>query len=176
MMKEGDSIENTIQPPAIDCTEIINQVVERTAEKQQQQMNQLTDMISTLTSLISLHNQQQQVSNSSALTTPHSGVSAIAKAGDITPLNGVVSGNQMTGLINGRVGILPQGDNTAVMVLYHLMMIILHQKELHPIEVGQQAIIRLTMVWAPQIQMIVLFLSRHQMCFLLLMMANALSK
>ena len=171
MMKEGDSIENTIQPPAIDCTEIINQVVERTAEKQQQQMNQLTDMISTLTSLISLHNQQQQVSNSSALTTPHSGVSAIAKAGDITPLNGVVPGNQMTGLINGRVGILPQGDNTAVMVLYHLMM-----KELHPIEVGQQAIIRLTMVWAPQIQMIVLFLSRHQMCFLLLMMANALSK
>ena len=34
MMEEGsESIANTIQPPAIDCTEIINQVVERTTEK-----------------------------------------------------------------------------------------------------------------------------------------------
>ena len=72
MMEEGDSIGNTIQPPAIDCTEIIDQVVERTAEKQQQQMNQLTGMISTLTSLISFHSQQQQVPNSSAHNTSHS--------------------------------------------------------------------------------------------------------
>ena len=52
-MEEGsDSIANTIQPPAIGSTEIIDQIVERTAEKQQQQMNQLTDMILTLTPLI----------------------------------------------------------------------------------------------------------------------------
>ena len=38
-MEENHSIANTIQLPAIDCTEIINQVVERTAGKQQQQMN-----------------------------------------------------------------------------------------------------------------------------------------
>ena len=52
---EDDSIVNTIQPPEIDCTEIFDQVVERTSEKQQQKLTQLTDMISTLTSLISLH-------------------------------------------------------------------------------------------------------------------------
>ena len=73
-MEEGDSIANTIQPPAIDCTKIINKEVKRTAEKQQQQMNQLTDMISTITSSISFHNQQQQVPNTSAGNTPHSGV------------------------------------------------------------------------------------------------------
>ena len=56
-MEEGDPIANTIQPLAIDCTEIIDQVVERTTEKQQQQMNQIADMISTLTSLISFHSQ-----------------------------------------------------------------------------------------------------------------------
>ena len=67
--------------------------MERTTEKQQQQMNQLTDMISTLTSLISFHSQQQQVSNSSAHNTPHSGVGAIANPGDNTPLNGVAPGN-----------------------------------------------------------------------------------
>ena len=45
MMEEGnDSIANTIQLPVTNCTEIIYQLVERTAEKQQQQMNQLTDM------------------------------------------------------------------------------------------------------------------------------------
>ena len=48
MMEEGsDSIKNTIQPPAIDCMEIINQAVKRTTEKQQQRKGQLTDMIST---------------------------------------------------------------------------------------------------------------------------------
>ena len=52
-MEEGsDSIANTIQPPAIGCTEIIDQIVERTTEKQEQQMNQLTDMILTLKRLI----------------------------------------------------------------------------------------------------------------------------
>ena len=45
MMEEGnDSIANTIQLPVTNCTEIIYQLVERTTEKQQQQMNQLTDM------------------------------------------------------------------------------------------------------------------------------------
>ena len=34
--EDSDSIENIIQPPAIDCTETIDHVVERTAEKQQQ--------------------------------------------------------------------------------------------------------------------------------------------
>ena len=63
-------------------------------------MNQLTDMISALTSLISFHSQQQQVFNSSAHNTPHSGVAAIANAGDNTPLNGVAPGNQMTSLIH----------------------------------------------------------------------------
>ena len=52
-MEEGsDSIANNMQQPAIGCTEIIDQIVERTAEKQQQQMNQLTDMILNLTPLI----------------------------------------------------------------------------------------------------------------------------
>ena len=74
-------------------------------------MNQLTDMVSTLTSLISFLS-QQQVSNSSAHNTPHSGVGDIANVGDNTPSNGVAPGNQMTGLINGGVGILLQGDNT----------------------------------------------------------------
>ena len=64
MMEEGrDSTANTIGLSATDCTEIIDQGVERTSEKQQQQMNQLTDMISTLKSLISFHSQQQQVPN-----------------------------------------------------------------------------------------------------------------
>ena len=31
----GDSIINTIQPPAIDCIEIIDRVVETATEKQQ---------------------------------------------------------------------------------------------------------------------------------------------
>ena len=79
-------------------------------------MSQLTDMISTLTSLISFHSQQQQVSISSSHNTLHSGVEATANAGDNTPLNGVASGNQMTGLIHGGVGILPQGDNASVKV------------------------------------------------------------
>ena len=39
-MEEDDSTASTIQRPAIDCTKIIDQVVERT-EKEQQQMNQL---------------------------------------------------------------------------------------------------------------------------------------
>ena len=80
-------------------------------------MNQLTDMISALTSLISFHSQQQQVFNSSAHNTPHSGVAAIANAGDNTPLNGVAPGNQKTGLIHSGVGILPQDDNTLVKVV-----------------------------------------------------------
>ena len=63
---KDDSIANTIQPPALDCTEIIDQVMERIAEKQQEQMNLLTGMISALPSLISFYNQQQQVHNSSA--------------------------------------------------------------------------------------------------------------
>ena len=70
-------------------------------------MSHLTDMISTLKSLISFCSQQQQVLNSSAHNTPHSGVGAIANAVDNTPLNGVAPGNQMTGLIRGGVGILP---------------------------------------------------------------------
>ena len=70
MMEEGDSIANTIQLPTIDWREIIDQVVERTEEKRQQHINQLTDMISTLTSLIFFHIQQQQVPNSSAHDTP----------------------------------------------------------------------------------------------------------
>ena len=45
MMEEGDSIANTIQLPTIDWREIIDQVVERTEEKRQQHINQLTDMI-----------------------------------------------------------------------------------------------------------------------------------
>ena len=90
--------------------------MERTAEKQQQQMNQLTDMISMLTSLISFHSQQQQVPNSSAHNTPQSGVGAIVNAGDNTSLNGVAPGNQMTGLIHSGVVILAQGDNTLVKV------------------------------------------------------------
>ena len=56
-------------------------------------MRQLTDMISTLTSLISFHSQQQQVSISSARNTPHSGVGAFANADDNTALNGVAPGN-----------------------------------------------------------------------------------
>ena len=117
MMEEGsDSIKNTIQPPAIDCMEIINQAVKRTTEKQQQRKGQLTDMISTLTSLISFHSQQQQVPNSSTHNTPHSGVGAPTNVGDNTLLNGVAPGNQMTGLIHGGVGNLPQGDNTSVKV------------------------------------------------------------
>ena len=90
--------------------------MERTPEKQQQQMNQLPDMISTLTSLISFHSQQRQVPNSLAHNTPHSGVGAIANADDNTPLNAVAPGNQMTGLIHGGAGILPQDDNTLVKV------------------------------------------------------------
>ena len=70
MMEEGDSIAKTIQLPAIDWKEITDQVVERTEEKKQQHINQLTDMISTLTSLIFFHIQQQQVPNSSAHDTP----------------------------------------------------------------------------------------------------------
>ena len=117
MIEEGsDSITNTIQPPATDCTEIIEQVVERTTKKQQQQMSQLTDMIPSLMSLILFHSQQQQVPNSSAHNTPHNGVGAIANAGDNTPLNGVSPGNQMAGLIHGGVGILPHGDNISVKV------------------------------------------------------------
>ena len=92
---EDDSIVNTIQPPEIDCTEIFDQVVERTSEKQQQKLTQLTDMISTLTSLISLHTQQQQVSYSLAHNTHYSGVGVIANTGN-TPSNGVTTGNQMT--------------------------------------------------------------------------------
>ena len=59
------------QSPAIDCTEIIGQLVEGTAEKQQHQMNQLvkTDMTSTITLLISFHSQQQQFPNSSVYNT-----------------------------------------------------------------------------------------------------------
>ena len=94
-MEEDDCIANTIHPSAIDCSEIIDQVVERTAEKQQQQINQLSDMISTLTFLISFHNQQQQVTNSSAHKTPHSGVGAIANVGDNTLSNEVAPVNQM---------------------------------------------------------------------------------
>ena len=93
MMEDGDSVVNTMQLTAIDCTEIIDQVVERIAE-----------------------HQQQHVPNSSAHNTPHSGVGGIANAGDSTPLNGVTPVNQMTGLINGGVGILAQGDNTTVKV------------------------------------------------------------
>ena len=40
---EDDSTSNTIHSPAIECTNIIDQIVERTAEKRQQEMNQLTD-------------------------------------------------------------------------------------------------------------------------------------
>ena len=36
MEEDSDSIENIIQPPAIDCAETIDQIVERKAEKQQQ--------------------------------------------------------------------------------------------------------------------------------------------
>ena len=79
-------------------------------------MNQLTDIISTLTSSIPFHSQRQQVSNSSAHNTSHIGVGAIANASDNTPLNGVAPGNQVTGLIRGGVGILPQSDNTSVKV------------------------------------------------------------
>ena len=64
-------------------------------KKQQQQINQLSDMISTLTFLISFHNQQQQVTNSSAHKTPHSGVGAIANVGDNTPSSEVAPVNQM---------------------------------------------------------------------------------
>ena len=60
-MEGNESIAKTIYLPAIDCTEIIDQVVERTAKKQQQQTNQLTDMILTSTLLISFHSQEQQV-------------------------------------------------------------------------------------------------------------------
>ena len=88
MMEEGsDFITNTIQPAAIDCTEIIDQVVERATEKQQQQNGQLTDTISILMLLIKFDCQQQQVHNSSAHNTPHSGVGALANASDNTPLN-----------------------------------------------------------------------------------------
>ena len=60
MMEENsDSIANTIQPPAIGCMEIIDQVVEGKARKQQQQMNQLTEMILALRSLLSFHSPQQ---------------------------------------------------------------------------------------------------------------------
>ena len=38
---EDDSTSNTIHSPAIECTNIIDQIVERTAEKRQQEMNQL---------------------------------------------------------------------------------------------------------------------------------------
>ena len=62
-------------------------------------MNQLTDMILTLTSLISFHSQQQQVPNFSAHNTPHSGAEAIENAVDNIPLNGVAPGNQMTALL-----------------------------------------------------------------------------
>ena len=189
--EDSDFIPNTIQPPAIDCTEIIDEAVERTAEKQQQQMNQLTDMISTLTSLISFYSQQQQVPNSSANNTPHSGVGAIANAFDNTPLNGVAPGNQMTGLIHSGVGILPHGENTLVKVapgsreaghdrgVKGDRLIPPHgektPKELHLIGMEEHAKIHLKMVLGHQIQMIVLSLSRRQMYFLLLMMADALS-
>ena len=33
-MEEDDFIANTIQPPVFDCTDIIDQVVKRTSEKQ----------------------------------------------------------------------------------------------------------------------------------------------
>ena len=80
---EDDSISNTIHSPAIECTNIIDQLVERTAEMRQQEMNQLTDMISTLTSLISFHNQQQQVPNFLGINNTSSNV--------------VATGNHMTG-------------------------------------------------------------------------------
>ena len=116
-MEEVDSIGNTVQPPAIDRRQIIDQVTERTAEKQQQQMNQLIDIISTLTSLTSFQSQQRKVSSSSANNTPHSGVKAIEKTGDNIPSKGVVPGNQMTSLINGGVEILPQDFTTSVKVV-----------------------------------------------------------
>ena len=72
-----------------------------TANYSRLQLNQLTDMISMLSSLISFHSQQQQVPNSPAHNASHSGVGgAIANAGDNTPLNGVAPGNQMTSLIH----------------------------------------------------------------------------
>ena len=73
-------------------------------------------MISILTPLMSFLSQQQQVSNSSAHNTPHSGVGAAANMGDNTPPNVVAPANQMTVLINGGVGILPQSENTSVKV------------------------------------------------------------
>ena len=69
-----------------------------------------------LTSLISSHSQQQQVPNFRGYNTPHSGVGAIPNAGDNPPSNGVTPGNQMTGLVNGGVRILSQGDNASVKV------------------------------------------------------------
>ena len=83
-------------------------VVERKAKKQQQQMNQLTDMILALRSLLSFHSQQQQVPNSSAHNIPHSsgvGQGAIANAVDNTPLNGAAPGNkmEMAGLYGGNI-------------------------------------------------------------------------
>ena len=135
-----------------------------------------------LTSLISSHSQQQQVPNSRGYNTPHSGVGAIPNAGDNTPWNGVTPGNQMTGLVNGGVGIYHKVimlqwklhlvvEQQAmvmvvkVMVLKHLMVIILHQKELHLIGVREQAIIHFTMVLGYQIQMIVPSLFRCEICF-----------
>ena len=99
---EDDSISNTIHSPAIECTNIIDQIVERTAEKRQHEMNQLTDMISTLTSLISFHNQQQQVPNFLGTNNTSSNV--------------VATGNHMTGHNNGGARILPQGENTSLKV------------------------------------------------------------
>ena len=91
--------------------------MERTAEKQLQQMNQLIDIISTLTLLTSFQSQQWKVPKSSARNTPHSGVEAIEKTSDNIPSKGVVPGNQMTSLIDGGVEILPQGDNSSVKVV-----------------------------------------------------------
>ena len=158
-------------------------------------MSQLTDMISTLKSLISFYSQQRQVLNSSAHNIPHSRVGAIANTGDNTPLNGVAPGSQMTGLIRDGVEILPQGDKTSVKVAPGSReaghgragagdgLIPPHgdgdntpPKGAAPNSSGRTGHIHLTMMLGKQIQMIVLSLSRRQMYFLLLMMANALSK
>lgn len=62
-----------------------------------------------------------------------------------------------------------------VVVLYHLMVIILLQKELHLVG-GVEAIVHLTIALGHQIKIIVSCLSRRQMYYLLLMMTNALNK
>ena len=75
-------------------------------------MNQSTDTVLILKSLISFRSQQQQVPNSSAHNTPHSEVGDIANAGDSTHSVGIAPVNQITGLNYGGVGISPQGDNS----------------------------------------------------------------